>query len=465
MPIEKKNKTTGSSYSDVRLPVSIRAFAPFYAASGLLSVFFGALAIYLDFFIVAATLFLVGLVVVPVLRATDKIVFDGKRLIRTGLLPRMWLRANGMRTALKLKNIEQVDTVTAGSFKRGGRVRYLHRTSVFGNAPAMVFSGTGRRYRRMLRALLPTIEPHLLDRNSFSLREHCVEPFEAILAATELKIPPSDVLAPSILKKVNVRQNKTDVDVIGDVALANRLRKAANQLSVTGSLIRAFEAYRRALLIDKENAWLLFEFAQNCSALARVERNGDLQHRAAAALRLAERRANGDAELLERIGETYREFGYAKRAATAYQAAIEHIDNCFRALIGLAELALDDGRLAHVVHNFSAANRAISSKALQKWTRSEADYFSRLTEDDEYMEIEVSRLNLVEKLDRWRGTAFRVAFYSLPLIVAGVLFSEPLVTDAGWLVSSIAFLLWAAMGIGFKMLSTRIPFELVESDK
>lgn len=461
MPVSKQ--ITGSSYDDVRLPVSIRAYTPFYAASVLLFVFFAVLSLYLEFQFVAAALFAIGLIAVPLLRATDKIVFDGRRLVRTGILPRLWLRANGMRTALKLKNIEQVDTITAGSFRRGGRVRFLHRTSVFGNAPAMVFSGTGKRYRRMIRALLPTLEAQILDRNSLELRQHCVEPHEAILATTELRIPSSDVLAPSILKKLDVRK-RGDFEASGDELLAERLRRAANQLSATGSLIRAFEAYRRALFIDRQNAWLLYEFAMSCSTLARVERSDDLQHRAAAALRLAERRAGGDAELLERIGETYREFGYSKRAATAYQAAIEKIDNCFRALIGLAELALDEGKLAHVVHNFSAANRAIKSAALRKWTRSEADYFSRLAEDDEYMEIEVSRLNLVEKLDRWRSTAFRIAFYSIPLIAAGAIFGEPLVINTGWLVSAVSFLLWAAMSIGFKMLSTRIPFELVAND-
>lgn len=466
MPTSEQTSKTGSSYDDVRLPVSIRAYAPFYAASACLFVFFGSLSVYLGFYLVGAFLFTIGLIVAPVLRATDRIIFDGRRLIRTGVIPRTWFRANGMRTSLKLKNMEQIDTIAAGSIKRGGRVRFLYRTSIFGNSPAMVFSGTGKRYRNMMRALLPNIDSQLLDRTSLKLKGHCVEPFEAVLAANELRIPPSDVLAPSIFKKVEVgHHHQADVDTGTDKLLAERLRSVACQLSATGMLTRAFEAFRRALLIDRNNGWLLFEFAQNCSAVARIERNDDLQHRAAAALRLAERRANGDTELLERIGETYREYGYSRRAATAFQAAVDQIGNCFRALIGLAELALDEGKLAHVVHNFSAANRSIENAALRRWAGAEAEYFSKLTEDVEYMEIEVSRLNLVEKLDRWRGIALRIAFYSIPLIFAGVIFTEPLVTDAGWLVSSLAFLSWAGMSIGFKMLSSRIPFDLVESER
>jgi hypothetical protein len=80
------------------------------------------------------------------------------------------------------------------------------------------------------------------------------------------------------------------------------------------------------------------------------------------------------------------------------------------------------------------------------------------------MELEVSRMNLLDKLSRWKGTAFRVAIYSIPMIVAGLIFDEPLLTDAGWLVSAGALLTWAAMSIIFKMLMPRIPYDLVEND-
>jgi len=199
-------------------------------------------------------------------------------------------------------------------------------------------------------------------------------------------------------------------------------------------------------------------------SLSNLNNDPRLGRRGAAALRLAERRASGDAELLERIGETYRQFGFSRRAASAYQAAIERLGECFRALIGLAELALDEGKLAHVVHNFSAANMATRNAALKRWTRSEADYFTRLSDDDNYMELEVSRMNLLDKLDRWKKSAFRIALYSIPLIAVGLFFDEPLVADAGWLVSATAFLTWAGMNVVFRMLTPRIPYELVEDD-
>lgn len=454
-----------NQFDDVRLPVSIRAYTPAYSAAMLLSIFFGLLSVYFGFRIISIVLFVAAFGAIPILRLTDRIVFDGRRLVRTGLIPRLWFRAGGLRTAIKLRNVEQVDTVTLGTFRRAGKVRSQHRTSVFGDAPAIVFSGSGKRYRQMLRALLPALDAQILDSKSFELQKYCVEPYQAIQAANELKIPASDVLSESITRRSRSRRDHSISGEKNDAAFAVRLRTTANELSVSGSLVRAIEAFRRALILDRNNGWLLYEFSRTCSSLALVERSEDLQHRAAAALRLAERRANGDAELLERIGESYRRFGYLKRAASAYQSALERLDNCFRALIGLAEVAIDEGKLAHVVHNFIAANRAIDSRALQKWTSSEANYFSHLTEDDKYMELEISRLNLLEKLERWRRSLFRVALYSIPLIAAGVILEESLVAEAGWLASGICFLLWAGTSVMMKMLSPRIPFEILESGK
>jgi len=236
-------------------------------------------------------------------------------------------------------------------------------------------------------------------------------------------------------------------------------------LRTSGVLVRAVEAFRRALRLDPSDPWLLFEFARCLHLYAFVRREKLMEHRAAAALRLAEKRAFGDTELLERIAETYIQFGYSHRAANAYQHVVDRISDCFRSLIGLAELALDDGRLAHVVHNFSAANRIAGTAALRRWTDSEAQYFSKLSEDDEYMELEISRLNLLEKLDRWQRAAFRVAVYTFPMIVFGYFFDMLIVADTGWLVSSVGLVSWTIMNIGLKMLSPRIPYELVERDQ
>ncbi|HJS51187.1 MAG TPA: hypothetical protein VJ781_04750 [Pyrinomonadaceae bacterium] len=461
-PVSKIHEGLGSR-DDVRLPVSIRAYAPGYAATSLLLTFFAIFSLYLSFNVVACLMLILALVLVPVLAFTDRIVFDGKRLIRTGLMPRSWFRLNGLRSWMKLRNVEQVDTITVGSFRRGGRVRFMHRTSIFGNGTAIVFSGAGKKYRKMIRALFPTLDSHLLDCKSLDLQKYLVEPHEVNRSAAELKIPSADVLEGFIRERPGRSQNIMELGLDPSVK-TDQLVLTANQLRVSGSLIRAMEAFRRALRIEPLDAWLLFDYSRCLFSLSKVDKDAKLGRRAAAALRLSERRASGDAELLERIGETYRQFGFSRRAAYAYQASLERLSECFRALIGLAELALDQGKLAHVVHNFSAANMATRNAALKRWTRSEADYFSRLSDDDEYMELEVSRMNLLDKLARWRGSAFRIALYSIPLIAAGVIFDEPLLTDAGWLVSAVCFVGWAVMNIVFKMLTPRIPYDLVEGE-
>ena len=71
----------------------------------------------------------------------------------------------------------------------------------------------------------------------------------------------------------------------------------------------------------------------------------------------------------------------------------------FRAALGLAEIALRESKLAYVIHHFSTANRVSETPALRRWTRGEVAYFSNLNNDDEYLEMEISRVNLLETLD------------------------------------------------------------------
>ena len=467
MTLRKEPPLTEKFEKPQKLPVSVRAHAPGYAGAFFIILFVSALLLYFGFIIASFSAALVSLLLVPVLAYTDRIVFDGRRLVRTGVLPRVWFRMNGIRTSLKIRHIEQIDTAIVGTFKRGGRVRFLHRTTVFGSGTAMVFAGSGHRYREVARALFSRVNPNLLDNRSLEIATFATSPQEALRIAAELKIPASDVLETSLRSGSKLKTATVDgLDPrLSEQSKAEMLRSAANKLSVSGFLVRAVEAFRRALRSQPNNAALLYEFARCLHLLAFVRRNTQLDRRAAAALRLAEKRAVGDSLLLERIAETYRQFGDPRRAANAYHAVIDSIGDCFRSLVGLAELALDEGKLAHVVHNFSAANRVAETAALKRWTNAEADYFSRLSADDEYMELEISRMNLLERLDRWRRTALRLAMYSLPLIAAGTLFDELLLADAGWLVSSIGFLCWVGMNVGIKMLSSRIPYELVENEK
>ena len=465
MSKEASNIETGSHSDEIRLPVSIRSHAPSYFATSLTLSFFTALAFYLQFNLIGILLFIAAWFVIPVCALTDRIVFDGRRLIRTGPVPRIWSRIIGLRTAIRVRSIEQIDTAMSGSLQRGGRVRFFYRTTVFGGETKLVFAGSGKKYRTMVKALFRRVETSMLDIRSLELMKYATDPKDAVRVADGLGIPASDVLEAS-LRREDRRKSIDHIDHKTSSEIDERtLRSAANRLRMSGVLVRAVEAYRRALHLEPRDPFLLFEFSRCLQTIGFVRRNHKLEHRAAAALRLADKAAQGDSELLERIAETYRQFGYSQRAANAYQTVVDKIGDAFRSLIGLAELALDDGKLAHVVHNFSAANRIASTSALRRWTRSEADYFSHLSEDDEYMELEVSRLNLLERLNRWRVATFRVAIYSLPLIAIGYFFDETLLTDAGWLVASVGLIVWTGINISLRIFSPRIPYELVKDEK
>ena len=455
------NSETENAINEIRLPVSVRSHAPSYFAASLSLSFFSALAFYLEFSLVGIMLFLTAWLVIPVSAFTDRIVFDGRRLIRTGPVPRIWSRILGLRAAIRLRSIEQIDTATSGSLQRGGRVRFFYRTTIFGGETKLVFAGSGRKYRQMVQAVLARVDPSILDLRSFELMMYACDPSDAVRVADRLGIPASDVLEAS-LQRHDRRNFAEPVDVSAtSKADAQTLRNIANRLRMSGVLVRAVEAYRRALRFEPRDPKLLFEFSRCLQTIGSVRRNRKLEHRAAGALRLADRAAQGDPELLERIAETYRQFGYNRRAAEAYHSVIDRIGDAFRSLIGLAELALDEGKLAHVAHNFNAANRVATTSALRRWTKAEADYFCHLNEDDEYMELEVSRLNLLERLNRWRVATFRIAIYSLPLIAFGYFFDEALLADAGWLVASVGLVVWSGINISLRIFSPRIPYELV----
>jgi tetratricopeptide (TPR) repeat protein len=236
-------------------------------------------------------------------------------------------------------------------------------------------------------------------------------------------------------------------------------------LRLTGSLLRAIEAFRRALLLAPRDAWLLYDLARCLLSYSGAERDERLERRAVAMIRLAERRAGGDGELLARIGESYFQIGDWRRAASVFKTAIGAVGESFRSLRGLAEIALREGKIAHVIHNFAAANRLADTSSLRRWTLAEMEYFSRLNEDDEYMELEVSRVNLLDTLDRVRRSALRFVLLGLPVIAAGLLLEDSLIANIGWGVSILALCIWILVVAGKQMLQRRIPFEIVDADR
>jgi tetratricopeptide (TPR) repeat protein len=217
-------------------------------------------------------------------------------------------------------------------------------------------------------------------------------------------------------------------------------------------------------VLNPRDNWVLFELARCLQSFAGSERDSDMERRALALMRLAEKRAQNDGELLARLGESYFQFGEWERAGKVFQRALERVETSFRSVRGLAEIALREGKIAHVIHHFSTANRLAETPALRRWTRGEADYFSRLNTDDTYMEMEVSRINLLDTLERSKKTTLKITFLGFPAILIGVVIDESLVANLGWAVSAVSLLIWTGLIMSQRMLSGRIPLEMVPEE-
>jgi tetratricopeptide (TPR) repeat protein len=245
---------------------------------------------------------------------------------------------------------------------------------------------------------------------------------------------------------------------------ADDLRSLANELRLSGYLLQALEAFRRALVLRPRDARLLFEFARCLHSFAGAERDQKLERRALAALRLSERRADDDGELLVRLGEWYFQIGEWRRAAAAFQRALDRAGESFRTARGFAEIALREGKIAHVIHHFSTAGRVAETPSLRRWSRGEADYFSHLNSDDEYMELEISRVNMLDTIESSKKTALRIASLGFPAILYGILLEDALIANIGWAVSCIALLTWTGLIMSTRLLGQRIPHEMVEPE-
>ncbi len=462
-------KTTGVSGAETSAEtfiqdrtLSIRVSPNGYLVALFLAAFFSALLFYLQYDFWGILLFGLSWLIFPFLLWSDRITFDGKRLTRTGFLPGAWANLNNSRFRLKISDIEQVETHALRALKRGGNVFYRYRTSVKGKGLEFVFASGGEEYRRMIHAIFPLISENLLDNRSIELRDYLAEPKETLMKAEFARIPSAEVLENSFDK--HLLKNQKIESTVEEAEKAEDLRVLANELRISGYLLQALEAFRRALVLNPKDGWTLFEFARCLHSFASSERNPKLQKKAFAALRLAEKRSIGDGELLSRLGETYFQFGDLQRAGKAFHKAIDSIEENFRSVRGLAEIALREGKIAHVIHHFASANRLAETKALRRWTRNETDYFTRLNSDEDYMDLEISRVNMLETLENSKTTALKIALFAFPAILIGVVLEETLLANIGWAVSSIALLIWVGLITTRNMLAERIPLELVEED-
>ncbi len=396
--------------------------------------------------------------IIPVLLLTDRISFDGSILSRSGLTAFADRIFRRHAASIALADVERVEVTSMRTLRRGGNVRYRYRVELISGDSALTFTSGGRQFRRMVQALLPGVAEHKLDARACEMRDHLADVSAVRAEAERLGVASAAVLenARAAAEK-RIEKHRRDGHTptsAEDVERATLLRRVANDLRIAGCLQQSAEAFRRALLIEPRNAWMIYEYARLLKAQASAFGEARLLGRACAALTLAARRGPGDARLLERIGESFLEYCDPMRAAKIFRRALDADENSFRAQLGLAEVALSDGKLAHVIHHYNDAVRIAPDKAAARLARREADYYSRLNNDDDYLAAELRRMNWLEGAGRVQRLTARVSFAALLVALVGSSIDQ-MVAGLGWALASSSIIGWSGSLIIRKFLTTR----------
>lgn len=345
----------------------------------------------------------------------DRIEFDGRMIKRNGPLALILGWLGGGRQQIRVGDIEMITTETTSLSFGGGDARLRYHTRISGGGVELVIRSNRAAYVPLIRELFRTVGPHKLDPRSYELFEY----FEDRRALKKAPILRSEIA----------------------VMPAPLLRRVANSLKLNGRLSQASSYFRIAYEKEPRNAELLYEMARFFHSSART---GDtrLLQRSDACLRLASRLAGEEPALLERLGEAFFERLDYKRAAECFRRAAALEPGRFRANVGLAELALRDGKLAHVAHFYNAASGSPDA-ALARLAEREARYYQRLMADDEFLESELRRLRVSNQV-RWARRLAAMTFLgaltaAITIIALGV---DTFIEDFAWSVMGASGIAW-----------------------
>lgn len=431
---------------------------PYLALASVLT-FIAALLLRAQSDAIALILITVAWLIVPVLALCDRIGFDGTSLRRQGPLASLLHLLFHYRKQLAIDDFETVETQAVRTLRRGGRVRYRYRTQITGKGKEFVLVSGGRYYRHLVRALFPLIHEGKLDNRSRDLRDYLNDPSFLNRKAQLSQLATSDIL--DITSDVKLgRKAIRRLEAVESTATpeelerARLLRRLGNELRVSGRLREAGEAFRRAFNVRPHGAWLIYDFARLLRSQASAQADARLLWRARAALRLASIRAENDVVLLPLIGESFLECGDARHARRALQKVVEIDSGNFKARVGLADIALREGKLAHVIHHYHEAARVSSEQALARYARIEGDYYMQLNNDDDYLAAELRRINWLQSVTRIRRLALRVTNASVLLALVGG-FIDPVAGSLGWSLASSSLIVWLLTLLGTRMLFTR----------
>ena len=432
---------------------------PYLALAGVVT-FVAALLLRVDYDAAALVLIGTAWLIIPVLAFSDRIAFDGISLRRQGPLASFLHLVFGYRKQLTIDDFETVETQAVRTLRRGGRVRYRYRTQITGKGKEFVIVSGGRDYRKLVRELFPLIHESKLDNRSRDLRDYLNDP-NFLNRKTQLsQLASSDLLDVTRPDFKLGRQFRRRPEVSEtpatpeDLERARLLRRLGNELRVSGRLREAGEAFRRALNVRPHGAWLIYDFARLLRSQASAQADARLLSRARAALRLASIRAENDVVLLPLIGESFLECGDARHARRALERVVDLDSGNFKARVGLADIALREGKLAHVIHHYQEAARVSSEQALARYARSEGEYYMQLNNDDDYLAAELRRINWLQNVTRIRRLALRVTNASVLLALVGG-FIDPVAGSLGWSLASSGLIIWLLTLLGTRFLLER----------
>jgi hypothetical protein len=126
----------------------------------------------------------------------------------------------------------------------------------------------------------------------------------------------------------------------------------------------------------------------------------------------------------------------------------------YKARLGLADLALREGKLAHVIHHYHEAARVSSEQALTRYARREAEYYGRLNDDEEYLATELRRINWLQTVTRLRRLSSRVTNASILIALAGG-YVDVTLGSVGWSIASSSLIVWVVTLLGTRLLFDR----------
>jgi len=425
---------------------AVRVSPGSYLAVASVLTFVSALLLRSQYDALALGLIMLGWIVIPLLAFADRVAFDGLTIRRRGPGFLILHALFGYLKQLPVADIETIETTAVRTLRRRGSVRYRYRTQLIGRGKEFVIASGGQSYRKFIRELLPLVHEDKLDNRSRDLRDYLADP-DAVDRKTQLSQLASEDLLDStnddyrLSGKQSSRHDISQTASVEDLERAHLLRRLGNELRVSGRLREAGEAFRRALKVTPRGAWLIYDFARLLRSQASAQSDARLLLRARAALRLASMRGDKDLVLLPLIGESMLECGDSRQARQTLQRTVEIDSGNFKARLGLADIALREGKLAHVIHHYQEAVRVTSEPALARYAKRERDYYSLLNDDEEYLATELRRINWLQHVTRLRRLSSRVVNGGILLALVGS-FLDPVFSSVGWSLASSAMIIW-----------------------